>query len=143
MTNRTATITWQAGDALPTRTLEPVTRLQLIKYAGASGDYNPIHTIDQAASEAGLTGVIQHGMLTMAEVGRLFSPYQDQGYVQRFETRFTGMVQLGDVLTIGGTVAGVESREDGMAYLCDVYANNQDGQAVATGRVTFLATPTV
>ncbi|MCA1599212.1 MAG: dehydratase, partial [Chloroflexi bacterium] len=83
MMNTTTTITWQAGDALPARTLEPVTRLQLIKYAGASGDYNPIHTIDQAASEAGLTSVIQHGMLTMAEVGRLFSPYQDQGYVQR------------------------------------------------------------
>jgi len=141
MTNTTATIDWQAGDALPARTLEPVTRLQLIKYAGASGDYNPIHTIDQAAAEAGLTGVIQHGMLTMAEVGRLFSPYQDQGYVQRFETRFTGMVHVGDVLTIGGAVVGVEPREDGTAYLCDVHANNQDGQAVATGRVTFLATP--
>jgi len=68
MTNTTATITWQAGDELPARTLEPVTRLQLIKYGGASGDYNPIHTIDQAAAEAGLTGVIQHGMLTMAEM---------------------------------------------------------------------------
>ncbi len=129
---------WQAGDELPARTLEPVTRLQLIKYAGASGDYNPIHTIDQAAAEAGLDGVIQHGMLTMAGMGRLFSPYLDQGYIQRFETRFTGMVFVGDALTVGGACTGVEARDGGTAYLFDVYTNNQQGKAVATGRITFL-----
>ena len=50
--------TWNVGDELERRTLPPVTRLQLIKYAGASGDYNPIHTVDEAAEEAGLDGVI-------------------------------------------------------------------------------------
>ena len=134
-------ISWQVGDELPRRTLGPVTRLQLIKYAGASGDFNPIHTIDGAAADAGLPGVIQHGMLTMAEMGRLFSPYLAGGYVERFEARFSGMVFVDDVLTVGGTITGVESRDDGTAYLCDVYANNQKGQAVATGRVAFLAPP--
>jgi acyl dehydratase len=129
---------WQAGDPLPAHTLEPVTRLKLIKYAGASGDYNPIHTIDQAAADAGLAGVIQHGMLSMAELGHLFSPYQGAGYVRRFETRFTGMVFVGDALTVGGTVTGVEHLAEGTAYLCDVRAANQKGQTIATGRVMFL-----
>ncbi len=141
MMKETTTLGWQAGDELPARTLEPVTRLQLIKYAGASGDYNPIHTVDQAAADAGLDGVIQHGMLTMAGMGALFSPYLDQGFVQRFETRFTGMVFVGDALTVGGACVGVEAREDGAAYLFDVYTNNQQGKGVATGRVTFLVPP--
>ncbi len=137
MIDEKITPAWQAGDELPAQTLEPVTRLKLITYAGASGDYNPIHTIDQAAADAGLNGVIQHGMLTMAELGRLFSPYQEEGYIRRFETRFTGMVFVGDALTVGGKVTGVERRTEGTDYLCDVYATNQKGQTVATGRVTF------
>ncbi len=69
-----APISWNAGEELPSITLPPVTRLDLIKYAGASGDYNPIHTIDEEAARAGLPGVIAHGMLTMAVMGRLFPP---------------------------------------------------------------------
>ena len=129
---------WQAGDELPALTLEPVTRLQLIKYAGASGDFNPIHTIDEAAAQAGLPGVIQHGMRTMAALGLLFSPYLDRGVITRFETRFTGLVCVGDVLTVGGHAPGSELTEQGHAYLFDVYARNQDGQDVATGKITFL-----
>ena len=67
-----APISWNAGEELPSITLPPVTRLDLIKYAGASGDYNPIHTIDEEAARAGLPGVIAHGMLTMAVMGRRF-----------------------------------------------------------------------
>lgn len=47
---------WKAGETLDTVTMKPVTRLDLIKYAGASGDYNPIHTIDKEAERAGLPG---------------------------------------------------------------------------------------
>lgn len=50
------------GDRLESITLLPVSRLDLIKYAGASGDFNPIHTIDEAAEKAGLPGMIAHGM---------------------------------------------------------------------------------
>ena len=70
---------WKVGDELKVQTLPPITRLQLIKYAGASGDFNPIHTIDAAAEEAGLPGIIAHGMLTLATMGLLFSPYLEDG----------------------------------------------------------------
>ncbi len=129
---------WAIGQELEPRTLPPVTRLKLIKYAGASGDYNPIHTIDQGATDAGLPGVIQHGMLTMAELGRLFSPYLGQGMIQHVEARFSGMVFLDDALTIGGTVTGIDETEHGRAYKFDVFSKNQKGQNVATGKVTFV-----
>jgi acyl dehydratase len=132
---------WQAGQDLPSLTLAPVARLDLIKYAGASGDYNPIHTIDEAAAEAGLPGVIQHGMLTMARIGLLFSPYLDRGYLARFTTRFLQMVRVGDVLTVGGRVVGVEETAGGTAYQCEVFARNQDGQRVAAGTATFVVPP--
>jgi acyl dehydratase len=129
---------WQMGQELPTVTLPPVTRLQLIQYAGASGDFNPIHTIDEAAEQAGLPGVIAHGMLTMATIGRLFTPYLDRGVIQRFYTRFAGMVFVGDALTIGGKVIETRSAEEGDLVSFDVFAKNQKEQVVAKGSVDFL-----
>lgn len=128
---------WQVGDTLEERQLPEVSRLALIKYARASGDYNPIHTIDEEAEKAGLPGIIQHGMLTMAQMGLLFSPYLDGGFVERFHTRFRDMVFLGDVLRIGGEVTDVESSPDGDRYAFDIYAKTADDRTVATGTLRF------
>lgn len=128
---------WSAGEDLEERILPPVNRLQLIKYAGASGDYNPIHTIDRAAEEAGLPGIIAHGMLTVATMGLLFSPYLEHGYVKTFRSRFSGMVFLDDVLRVGGRVSGAEDTEEGRLYTCEVYAR-RDEDTVASGEVGFL-----
>jgi acyl dehydratase len=117
--------------------LPPVTRLQLIKYAGASGDYNPIHTIDEAAEEAGLPGVIAHGMLTAAMMGLLFSPYLEHGYVKELQARFSGMVYPGDEIIIGGHVSGEEDIEEGRLYTFEVYAKKGE-ETVASGTVGFL-----
>ncbi|WP_029268687.1 MaoC/PaaZ C-terminal domain-containing protein, partial [Virgibacillus alimentarius] len=67
----------QIGESLDPITLQPVSRLDLIKYAGASGDFNPIHTIDAAAEKAGLPGIIAHGMWTMGNLSKLFTPYYE------------------------------------------------------------------
>jgi len=136
-TNAKDTLTWEKGQELESLTLPAVDRLTLIKYAGASGDFNPIHTVDETAAALGLPGVIQHGMLTMAEVGRLFSPYLDRGLLGEFQTRFKGMVFLGDVLTVGGKVTSVEETPHGKSYKFDVYSRNQKGEDVATGKATF------
>jgi acyl dehydratase len=129
--------TWNVGDELDSRTLPPVTRLQLIKYAGASGDYNPIHTVDEAAKEAGLDGVIAHGMLTAATMGLPFSPYLERGYVSGLEVRFSGMVYVGDEITVGGRVSEREESGEGCVYTFEVYANNGEN-TVASGTVDFL-----
>jgi len=128
---------WEVGDELEGITLEPVTRLDLIKYAGASGDYNPIHTVDDSAHEAGLPGVIAHGMLTAATVGRLFSPYLAHGYVKSFEARFAGMVHLGDTLRVGGTVTEARPEARGTLYGFEVYASTGSG-TVVTGTAEFM-----
>ena len=135
---RRAAPSWEVGDEVEALTLPPVTRLQLIKYAGASGDFNPIHTIDEAAEEAGLKGVIAHGMLTLATMGLLFSPYLELGYVKDFRARFSGMVYVGDALEIGGRVSGVEETGEGVLYSFDVFSRRGEGDVVASGSVGFL-----
>lgn len=132
-----ATPNWSVGERLEERALPPISRLQLIKYAGASGDYNPIHLVDEAAEEAGLPGVIAHGMLTVATMGLLLSPYLEHGYVKNFGSRFSGMVYIGDELCVAGRVAGTETTEEGKLYTFDVYAR-KDGETVAAGVVGFL-----
>ncbi len=128
---------WEIGDELEERTLPPVTRSQLVEYADASGDHNPIHTTDEAAEEAGLPGVIAHGMLTAAMMGLPFSPYLEHGYVKELQARFSGMVYPGDELTVGGRVSGQKASDGGCEYTFEVYASNGEG-IVASGTVGFL-----
>ena len=128
---------WKVGDELEVQTLPPITRLQLIKYAGASGDFNPIHTIDAAAEEAGLPGIIAHGMLTLATMGLLFSPYLEDGYVKELKARFSGMVFLGDELSIGGRVLDAVDYDEGSLYTFEVSARRGE-DVVASGTVGFV-----
>jgi acyl dehydratase len=128
---------WKVGDELRVQTLPPITRLQLIKYAGASGDFNPIHTIDAAAEEAGLPGIIAHGMLTLATMGLLFSPYLEDGYVKELKARFSGMVFLGDELSIGGRVLDAVDYDEGSLYTFEVSARKGE-DVVASGTVGFV-----
>lgn len=124
---------FQLGQQLEEITLPPVSRLDLIKYAGASGDYNPIHTIDEEAVKAGLPGIIAHGMWTMGNLSKLFSPYYDRGYIEDYSIRFKGMVFLGDVITLQ---ADVYERDETTASF-HVRARNQDGEEVVKGFAVF------
>ena len=128
---------WSVGDGLEERVLAPIGRLQLIKYAGASGDYNPIHLIDEAAQEAGLPGVIAHGMLTVATMGLLFSPYLEQGYVKYFSSRFSGLVFVGDELRVGGWMTGAETTDEGRLCSFEVYARKGE-ETITTATAGFL-----
>lgn len=129
---------WSVGESLEEKTLPPVTRLQLIKYAGASGDFNPIHTVDEAAEEAGLPGVIAHGMLTAATMGNLLSEYLEAGYVKSLYTRFSGMVFVGDTLRVAGEVSRVEETEGGKVFVLDTRVERGEGEVVASGSVEFF-----
>ncbi len=129
--------TWTVGEELEELVLPPVHRNQLRKYAEASGDTNPIHLSDGAAEAAGLPGVIAHGMLTVATMGLLFSPYLEHGHVKTFRSRFSGMVFLGDRLRVGGRVTGVEQKVKGRLYTFGVYAR-RDRDTVASGEVEFF-----
>ena len=128
---------WKVGDALEERTPPPIDRDQLRKYAEASGDPNPIHLSDEAAEAAGLPGVIAHGMLTVATMGLLFSPYLEHGHVKTFRSRFSGMVFLGDTLRVGGRATEVQETDEGRLHTFEVYARRGE-DTVASGEVGFL-----
>ncbi|MCQ8773200.1 MaoC family dehydratase [Streptomyces telluris] len=79
----------EIGTELPARSF-PVTRADLVRYAGASGDFNPIHWNERFAKEVGLPDVIAHGMFTMAEAGRVVTDWAgDPGAVAEYGVRFT------------------------------------------------------
>ncbi|MDX8366273.1 MaoC/PaaZ C-terminal domain-containing protein [Cytobacillus sp. IB215665] len=125
----------KVGDALSNVELPPVSRLDLIKYAGASGDYNPIHTIDEEAQKAGLPGIIAHGMWTMGNLSKLFSPFLQDGFIQDYSIRFKSMVFLNDIITLKATLTKICNNK--MNF--DVSAINQQNQQVIRGNVHFIS----
>lgn len=120
------------GETLET-TLKPVSRMDLIKYSGSSGDFNPIHTIDEEAKKAGLPGIIAHGMWTMGNLSKLFTPYYEDGYITDYNIRFSGMVFLNDVLTLNAEL--VEKIDQSLLF--DVKAVNQHEKDVVKGKIKF------
>lgn len=96
MTARIAYADVEAGAELPTRTF-PVDRSMLVRYAGASGDFNPIHWNERFAKEVGLPNVIAHGMFTMAEAIRVVTDWAgDPGAVVEYGVRFSKPVVVPD-----------------------------------------------
>ncbi|MCA1025851.1 MULTISPECIES: MaoC/PaaZ C-terminal domain-containing protein [Cytobacillus] len=128
-------LTLEKGKTL-SETLAPVSRMDLIKYSGASGDFNPIHTVDEEAKKTGLPGIIAHGMWTMGNLAKLFTPYYEEGFIKDYRIRFSGMVFIDDVITLVATVTTEEEQE--IAF--EVKAVNQAGKAVLKGDVTFVKT---
>lgn len=101
-----------AGDTLPEQSF-PVTRADLVRYAGASGDFNPIHWSDRVAGEVGLPGVIAHGMFTMALAARALDVWAGgPGRVRELGCKFTKPVVVPDdaagvLVKVAGTVSNV------------------------------------
>jgi acyl dehydratase len=135
-----------AGDALPPLTVK-VTRADLVRYAGASGDLNPIHWSERFAVGVGLPDVIAHGMLTMALAGRLVTAWAgDPAAIIGYSARFTRPVVVPDddegvTVEVAGTVKAVDT--DGAARVATVAITAAvDGKAVlgrATARVRLPA----
>lgn len=124
----------EVGDSLRSPLiLPPVTRIDLIKYAGASGDFNPIHTIDDEAEKAGLPGVIAHGMWTMGNLAKIFTPHLEEGYIKTYQIRFLGMVFLNDEISLSATVT--EKTAEEISF--EVVATSQEGKPVLKGLVIF------
>lgn len=122
------------GDRLPESSV-PVTRADLVRYAGASGDFNPIHWNERFATEVGLPDVIAHGMFTMALAGRVVGEWAgDPGAVVHYGVRFTRPVVVPDdgvgaVVEFGGKVAA--KNDDGTVRV--TLTARSEGQSVLGG----------
>ena len=114
------------GDALP-EVAETIERMDLVRYAGASGDFNPIHWNDEVARAVGLPGVIAHGMYSMGVATRMITGWAgDPAAIRRLRVRFSNMIEPGQTLTAKGVVAEV----DGRRVLVRFHAEDEKGEKV-------------
>lgn len=137
MTLSAATI--NVGDTHSEVLVEDLKRTQLVQYAGASGDYNPVHTDEKFVTEvAGYPTVFAHGMLTMGMTGMLLTNYVGDARLKNYGVRFVNQVWPGDTLT--GTAEVTAVREEDGEHLVDLTITtvNQDDVSVLTGTATAV-----
>lgn len=128
----------EAGTQLPQLVKNPTTQ-QLVKWAGASGDYYQIHYDKDFAISTGLTGVIVHGWLSASFLGQLLTDWiGDSGQLKKFNTSFRGMLYPGEPITCKGKVTK-KYIQDGKHYVeCEVWAENQKGESMVPGTATIV-----
>lgn len=123
-------MTLKVGDKHEAVVIENVNRSHIVKYAGASGDFNPLHHDDGAAKNlAGYPSVFAHGMLSMGLTGRMLTDWLGPVALKKFGVRFTKQVWPGDTLTAKGEVTAVDN---GVATI-RVVTVNQNGESVVEG----------
>jgi acyl dehydratase len=124
----------KVGDTREEVVIEHLTRTQLVMYAGASGDYNPVHTDEVFATKvAGYPTVFAHGMLSMGATGRMLTNWVGDGRLTKYGVRFVAQVWPGDQLTAKATVKALRSEAGEQFADLDVVTTNQNGQEVVTG----------
>jgi acyl dehydratase len=127
------------GQTFTAVVVENLTRTQIVQYAGASGDYNPLHTDEVFATQvAGYPSVFAHGMLTMGLTGRMLTDLVGDGRLLSYGGRFTSQVWPGDDLTTTATVEAVHEGGDGDGPSVDLVLStvNQDGAEVFSGHAS-------
>jgi acyl dehydratase len=132
----------KVGDTKEEVLVDDLTRTQIVMYAGASGDYNPLHSDEVFATKvAGYPGVFAHGMLTMGITGKLLTDWVGDGRLTKYGVRFVKQVWPGDTLTGKATITDIRS-EDGVDLVdIEITTTNQNGDAVVTGTATARLDP--
>jgi acyl dehydratase len=128
----------EVGDELPVLKKSPITRLQLSKYAAASGDFNPSHVDEDIAREAGMKGVFAHCMLGMGFLSQLLTDWLFDRPLRMFSTRAVILVRPGDSLECHGKIVRKWVEEDDNLIEIALEACNQRGEPTHTGRAIAL-----
>ena len=125
------------GDSYSDLIVEDLTRTQIVQYAGASGDYNPVHTDEKFVTEvAGYPTVFAHGMLTMGMTGRMVTNYVGDGQLTYYGVRFVNQVWPGDTLTARAEISAIRDEDGGTVVDLTISTTNQDEKFVLTGNAT-------
>ncbi|OAT81143.1 hypothetical protein A6M21_12030 [Desulfotomaculum copahuensis] len=112
-------------EVLPPLKKPPLDRMQLVRYAGASGDFNPLHYDDETGKAAGTGGVIAHGMLLMGFAGQAVTRWIPNRYLKRLSVRFVDITRPGDQITVNGRITG-KRLENGRGLITgEVWAADQ------------------
>jgi acyl dehydratase len=118
---------YEVGSRLDLGSVDPLTRTQIVRFCGASGDFSPLHTDEEAAQAAGHRSVFAPGLWTMGVAGRLVAAVF--GDLRGLGGRFTAIVRPGDELTVTAEVTAV----DGPSVRLDLSVTTGDGRTVFTG----------
>ena len=113
-----------------------LTRTDLVRYAGASGDFNPMHHDDVQAQAAGLPSVFGHGMFTAGLLGRALTDYVGVGNLRNYSVRFTKQTWPGETLTTKITVTAKRKEGDDSLVDLDCSVVNENGEAKVTANAT-------
>jgi acyl dehydratase len=126
-------MTVAVGDTGPPFGIGPITRTDIVRYAGASGDFNPIHHDEPFARSAGLPSVMAHGMLSAGILASFVTRWFGVGAVRRYRVRFRERVWPGDVLCAEGRVTRIFDGAGERRAELELALRRQDGQPVVTG----------
>ena len=125
------------GDTHTATLVEDLKRTQIVQYAGASGDYNPLHTDEIFTTQvAGYPSVFAHGMLSMGLTGTMLTNYVGDGALKKYGVRFTNQVWPGDNLTSTATIIDIRDQEGERVVDLQIETTNQNDVAVITGNAT-------
>lgn len=124
------------GDALPVLQLAPLTQSDLVRYSQASGDHAAVHLDDQYARAMGFPGVIAHGLLVMAYLGRSLTDWQPASQLRSFSCRFMAVTLLGDRLECRGVVRGLRTAGDAQLADLDLEVRDAHAELKLSGRAT-------
>ncbi len=138
----------QVGDEMPSYTTAPITRTHLVRYAGASGDFNPLHHDETFARSIGLKGVIAHGMLIMGLAGEAITGWIENKHLRKFSVHFLSMTEPVDMdnfentkaratITINGKVVEKYEENGEKKIRCDIIAQDGHGSRKLSG--SFIA----
>jgi len=123
------------GDEIPPLERGPIPKVQMVKYAGASGDFHPLHTDDELGQSVGLGGRIVHGMLVMGYAGEAITNWMPVRYLKKFGVRFTSITRPGETIVVNGNV--IKKDIDSGMVTCEIVAKNKDGDVKLKGRCMF------
>ena len=132
------------GDTMPTYTSVPITRTQLVRYAGASGDFNPLHHDETFTKMIGMNRVIAHGMLIMGIAGEAITAWIENKNLRKFNVRFLSMTEPADLndmentknratITVSGKVVEKFEESGEKRIRCDIIAQNALGSTKLAG----------
>lgn len=120
------------GDEIPEYSVE-LNQMMLWVYAGASGDYNPIHVDKEFGEKVGLGGTIAHGLSSMGRLGKTINDWLgDPGALKRFKVRFSAPAKPGDTVTFWARVKDKREEDGRKLVFLEAGARNQEGAEILT-----------
>lgn len=137
--DRVDVATLSVGDELEVEVTDSLDRTDFVRYAGASGDFNPLHVDEVYARNAGYDSVVGHGMLVCGYLSQVVSGWLGVQFLSTLDVRFVSKVRPGDAVIVRCEVVSCESQDDETAADVAVEAVDRSGRTLAEGSVTAVA----